>query len=63
MQRLMIQQHNDLSLDLPQEIHTVVHVDSHAYVDAFLDKGDAQDHISNFEPVQGMWKIISKVVG
>lgn len=42
-------------------VHTVVHVDTHAYIDTFTDLEEAEDYIFNNEPERGMWKIITKV--
>lgn len=60
--QMLAQKFNETDLGVTGEIHTVVHVDTHAYIDSFLDKNEAQDHIYNFEPHKGMWKIISKAV-
>lgn len=53
---------HELDIEPAQQIHTVVHTDTHAYIDTFLDKDEADDYVHNFEPHKGMWKIISKAV-
>lgn len=62
----MLPNHFDMSFDPKHRnldvIHTVVHVDTHAYIDTFTDLEEAEDFIFNHEPESGMWKVITKVL-
>lgn len=43
-------------------IHTVVHSDSHVYIDSFTTLYDAMKFIDTDAPGHNAWKIISKVI-
>ncbi len=43
-------------------IHTVVHSDTHVYVDSFDSLYEANTFIDETAPEAGCWKVISKVI-